>query len=85
MCSSDLDERGGLASLCAILDPGTFVIGGGVSEAGDLLLGSARTALAQSISGRQQRPMPDLRVATLGNAAGLIGAADLARTAALGR
>lgn len=75
----------GLASLCAILDPGTFVIGGGVSEAGDLLLDSTRTALAQSLSGRQQRPMPDLRVATLGNTAGLIGAADLARAAADGR
>lgn len=72
----------GLASLCAILDPGTFVIGGGVSDAGDLLLASARTALGQSLSGRQQRPMPDLRVATLGNTAGLIGAADLARAAA---
>ena len=75
----------GLASLCAILDPGTFVIGGGVSEAGDLLLDSTRTALGQSLSGRQQRPMPDLRVATLGNNAGLIGAADLARAAAADR
>lgn len=69
----------GLADLCAILDPGTFVIGGGVSEAGDLLLGSARATLVEKLSGNQQRPAPDVRIATLGNTAGLIGAADLAR------
>ena len=67
----------GLADLVAILDPGTFVIGGGVSEAGDLLLDSARTALAACTNPRQ--PLPDLRLATLANRAGLIGAADLAR------
>ena len=42
-----LDEIGhwlgvGIANLAAAFDPGTFVIGGGVSEAGDLLLDPAR-------------------------------------------
>ena len=69
----------GLADLCAILDPGTFVIGGGVSEAGDLLLASARQTLVDKLSGNQQRPAPEVRLATLGNNAGLIGAAELAR------
>ena len=32
----------GMANLAAALDPGTFVIGGGLSEAGDLLIGTAR-------------------------------------------
>ncbi len=32
----------GLADLAAILDPGCIVVGGGVSEAGELLLGPAR-------------------------------------------
>ena len=71
----------GLADLCAILDPGTFVIGGGVSEAGDLLLASARQTLLDKLSGNQQRPAPEVRPAILGNNAGLIGAAELARPA----
>ena len=41
----------GLADLAAILDPGCFVIGGGVSEAGDLLLGPARAAFANGLTG----------------------------------
>lgn len=69
----------GLASLTAILDPEVFVIGGGVSEAGDLLLASARSTLAERVMGREFRPIPEIRVAELGNKAGIVGAADLAR------
>ncbi len=69
----------GLASLTAILDPEVFVIGGGVSEAGELLLGSARVTLAERVMGRAYRPIPEIRVAELGNKAGIVGAADLAR------
>lgn len=73
----------GLADLSSILDPGAFVIGGGVSEAGDLLLNSARATLAEKLTvGRSRRPIPEVRLATLGNEAGLIGAAALAATAA---
>lgn len=69
----------GLADLVAILDPTAFVIGGGVSEAGDLLLTSARQSLADKLSGNRQRPTPEIRSAMLGNNAGLVGAANLAR------
>jgi glucokinase len=69
----------GLADLAAILDPGCFVIGGGVSEAGDLLIGPARLAFAEGLTGRSYRPLADVRIARLGPDAGLIGAADLAR------
>lgn len=69
----------GLADLAAILDPGCFVIGGGVSEAGEMLLGPARTAYASSLTGRAYRQLADLRLAEMGPDAGLIGAADLAR------
>jgi glucokinase len=69
----------GLADLAAILDPACFVIGGGVSEAGDLLLGPARESFATSLTARAHRPMADVRVAELGNDAGMVGAADLAR------
>jgi glucokinase len=73
----------GLADLTAVLDPAAFVISGGVSEAGDLLLDPARTRLAEQMPGGDLRPMPQIRVASLGNDAGLIGSADIARRAAL--
>ncbi|MGH3275332.1 MAG: ROK family glucokinase [Streptosporangiaceae bacterium] len=71
----------GLADLAAILDPGCFVIGGGVSTAGDLLIGPARLAFASGLTGAAYRPLAEVRIAQLGPEAGLIGAADLARCA----
>jgi glucokinase len=69
----------GIASLTAILDPAVVVIGGGVSEADELLLGPVRAAFAAQLTGRGHRPSLEIRRARLGNHAGLIGAADLAR------
>ena len=69
----------GMADVAAILDPECFVIGGGVSEAGDILLGSTVRAFGESVTGRDHRTLPKIVVAQLGNAAGLVGAADLAR------
>ncbi|MGN6576356.1 MAG: ROK family glucokinase [Nocardioides sp.] len=69
----------GIASLAAVLDPGVVVIGGGVSEAGDLLLDPIREHFRANLTGRSHRPELAIRAATLGNDAGLIGAADLAR------
>ena len=69
----------GIASLTAVLDPAVVVIGGGVSEAGDLLLGPVRSAFSAQLTGRGHRPALEIRKASLGNRAGLIGAADLAR------
>jgi glucokinase len=69
----------GLASLCAALDPERIVVGGGLSEAGDLLLGSARVALGRNLTGRGFRPTPDIVAAELGADAGFIGAAEMAR------
>lgn len=69
----------GLASLAAILDPQLAVIGGGVSEAGDLLLEPARVAFRANLTARGHRPEMAIRKAALGNTAGMIGAADLAR------
>ncbi|HET7530156.1 MAG TPA: ROK family glucokinase [Mycobacteriales bacterium] len=71
----------GLADLAAVLDPGRFVIGGGVAEAGELLLAPARETFAAVLSGRGHRPAADIVAARLGSEAGLIGAADLARRA----
>jgi glucokinase len=72
----------GIANLAAVFDPGTFVIGGGVSAAGPLLLDPAREAFRRRLTGRGYRPEARLVVAELGNDAGLVGAADLARTEA---
>ncbi|MBV9822740.1 MAG: ROK family glucokinase [Actinobacteria bacterium] len=69
----------GLANLAAVLDPTVFVIGGGVSEAGELLLGPARTAFERALTGRGHRVFAEIRVARFGADAGLVGAADLAR------
>ncbi len=69
----------GLADLAAILDPGCFVIGGGVSDAGDLLIGPARVTYQNGLTGRTHRDFAEIKLAELGADAGLIGAADLAR------
>lgn len=69
----------GLANLAAIIDPSVFVIGGGVSAAGELLLGPAREEFGHSLTGRGFRPRAKVLAAALGPDAGLVGAADLAR------
>jgi len=69
----------GLADMAAILDPGCFVLGGGVSEAGDLLLAETRAAFEGGLTGRQYRSHAAVVLAELGPDAGMIGAADLAR------
>jgi glucokinase len=71
----------GIANLAAALDPEVVVIGGGVSAAGDLLLRPAQLAFSRTLTGRGFREEARLELARLGNDAGLIGAADLARHA----
>lgn len=74
----------GMANLAAAFDPGMFVVGGGVSAAGELLLVPARAAFAKQLTGRGYRPEASIVSAELGNDAGLIGAADLARASVEG-
>lgn len=69
----------GVSNLVAALDPDIVVVGGGLSSAGDLLLEPARTALGRSLVGSEHRAIPALVAAELGPAAGLVGAATLAR------
>ncbi len=69
----------GLAVLTAVLDPGCFVLGGGVAEAGEVLLAPTRAAYQRFLPAGAHRSPPRLKLAELGNDAGLIGAADLAR------
>jgi glucokinase len=71
----------GMADLAAILDPGVFVIGGGVADAGELLREPAEKAFLERLTGRGRRPLPKVVIAELGGEAGIVGAADLARSA----
>ncbi|WP_155373196.1 ROK family glucokinase [Catellatospora vulcania] len=69
----------GLADLVQILDPQVLVVGGGVIDAGDLLMTPARQSYLDSLAQRGRLPVAELRAAKMGNVAGLVGAADLAR------
>lgn len=69
----------GIANLAAALDPGIFVIGGGASEAGAMLIDPARAAFGRSLTGRGYRAEARIVKAHLGPDAGLIGAADMSQ------
>ena len=69
----------GIAALATVLDPAAIAVGGGVGDAGDLLLEPLRVSFARHLSGLPYRPLAEVRPATLGNRAGMMGAADLAR------
>jgi glucokinase len=68
----------GIAGLVNTLDPEAVVVGGGVAEVGDLLLGPARAAFSATVEAPDYRPEVPLLPAVLGNDAGSIGAAALA-------
>ena len=69
----------GIASLAVILDPEAVVIGGGVIDAGDILLNPIRTGMEKYMPFAGKHPHPQIVAAQLGNEAGLVGVADLAR------
>lgn len=69
----------GLSDLVAAFDPEVVVVGGGVVDAGERLLEPARVALRSHLVGGAHRAVPDIRPATLGPSAGMVGAAVLAR------
>ena len=69
----------GVASLATIFDPSLVVVGGGVSAAKDLIMKSAVQAFERVLPAKANRPHAPFTLAELGNDAGLIGAADVAR------
>ncbi len=75
----------GLANLTAILDPEVFVLGGGLSEAGDLLFAPVQRAFPALVEGGPDRPPPAVVPAEMGERAGAIGAALAARAGGLSR
>ncbi|CAB4719268.1 MAG: ROK family glucokinase [Actinobacteria bacterium] len=69
----------GIASLSVLLDPSCVVIGGGVIDAGEILLAPTRESLQRNMPFAGKHPYPQIIAAALGNEAGLVGVADLAR------
>ncbi|HEV7536480.1 MAG TPA: ROK family protein, partial [Acidimicrobiia bacterium] len=70
----------GLGGLVNILDPELVVIGGGLVHLGEALLGPIRRELPARVEAASLRPMPPVVAAALGEQAGAVGAAALART-----
>lgn len=70
-----------ISGFSAVIDPEVVVIGGGVIEAGDLLLDPVRASLKKHSPMRTSHDMPRIVAAKLGNDAGIVGVADLARIA----
>jgi len=70
----------GIASLSVLLDPACVVIGGGVIDAGEILLKPTRESLERNMPFAGKHPYPQVIAAQLGNEAGLVGVADLARS-----
>ena len=68
----------GLANLINLYDPEVFVLGGGVSHAGEFLLNAVRAKLPQYVFFKTM-PYARVELATLTNDAGIIGAAMLGR------
>lgn len=69
----------GLALVADVYDPEVVVIGGGVSESAPLFLDDARERYASVVTGAGHRPLARIRTAQLGDDAGLVGVATLAR------
>ncbi|MFI2348973.1 ROK family glucokinase [Streptomyces sp. NPDC019443] len=69
----------GLADLASLFDPSAFIVGGGLSDEGELVLDPIRKSFRRWLIGGRWRPHAQVVAAQLGGRAGLVGAADLAR------
>ena len=76
----------GLAQVAAVLDPELVLVGGGLAEAaGDLLPRPGSPRVRRRAEHPRDAPVRAAAPAALGNAAGLVGAATLARAASARR
>ncbi|HVE93775.1 MAG TPA: ROK family protein, partial [Acidimicrobiales bacterium] len=65
----------GLANLVNIFDPALIVLGGGLAEAGDVLLAPVQERMMGLVEASSHRPPVEIRLALLGERAGAVGAA----------
>jgi glucokinase len=68
----------GLANLANILDPEVIVLGGGLVDAGEVLMAPARRAFSQLVEADEERGGVAIVAAALGSRAGAVGAGLLA-------
>jgi len=68
----------GLNNLILVLSPEVVVLGGGLSELGEVFLGPVRDALSEIFVEQPRRPPVEVRQARHGDRAGVVGAAHLA-------
>ncbi len=73
----------GLANLASILDPDCFVLGGGVVQAGSLLIDAARVTYGELVEGGDRRPPVVIVPAAFGERSGAVGGALSARQGGL--
>ena len=69
----------GFAGLANILDPEVIVVSGGLINLGDVLIERIQARFPQHLEAPEYRPEIPIVAATLGDQAGVIGAAVLAR------
>ncbi len=79
------DLARGLANVITFVNPETIALGGGVSSAGDYMLDALRPRLDElvTMTPREMRRDTKISIASLGNDAGAIGAAAMARQGGL--
>ena len=66
-----------IMNMLNIFRPDAFILGGGVSNAGDFLLNKVKEICEKNDYGYKGAPVPELLLASLGNDAGIIGASSL--------
>ncbi|TWS25873.1 ROK family protein [Tsukamurella sputi] len=71
----------GLAMVCDVFDPDLIVLSGGVGASSRLFLDDAREHYARQLTGGKYRRKARIRATELGERAGMLGAAALARDA----
>ncbi|HOQ37627.1 MAG TPA: ROK family protein [Acetivibrio sp.] len=69
----------GLINMINIFMPEVLVIGGGVCKEGEYLLKPLRELIKQGVYSKEDIPQTQLKTAQMGNDAGIVGAAMLAR------
>jgi glucokinase len=69
----------GLTNLINIFQPEIVVIGGGINREGEYLLKPLKAMIKERVYGRDFLTIPEIKVAQLGNDAGIVGAAMLGK------
>jgi glucokinase len=75
----------GLANLANVFDPECIVLGGGLATSGGLFLAPVQAAFVELVEAAEYRPSIRIVLAELGDRAGAVGAALLARDGAAQR